>query len=202
MKRIALPFLLTGCYASREPITPPDAFRSDANEDAFHFDAPPSPNHGLGWDCSLGGDGRGSAYAVVGGTLADMGRFDPRSEGWLGGNRIEVVEGRERQRIHIEYSLRGSFRVQTFAFSAPTEAMLTPGEYPNATYFHATRFGQPAMDVQTSAGRCESLTGSFTVHDILVTAGVLLRFRASFAFECEGSGVETTGCVRFNAIRL
>jgi hypothetical protein len=198
----ALLSIVAGCYASREAVTPPDALQPDVNDDAFHFDAPPIPNNGLGWDCSLGGDGQGSAYAIVGGGVADMGRFDPRSEGWQGSVRFEALDGRERPRIHLEYSLRGSLRVQTFAFSPPTEEMFAPGEYPNATHPRVRRWGAPALDVRARGVQCETLAGRFTVHEIVVTGGTLIRFRASFAFQCDGSGVETTGCVRHNAIRL
>lgn len=74
----------------------------------------------------------------------------------------------------------------TAEFEADPNSQLTPG----TTYSGATRYPfnstQPGLSV-TGLGRgCNTLTGSFTIHEIAFDAGTLSKLSVSFEQHCEG----------------
>lgn len=70
---------------------------------------------------------------------------------------------------------------------APNAQELTPGFYPSATRYPFQAPASPGLDFSGSGRGCNTLTGEFTVHDVVFDYfGVPRRFSASLEQHCEG----------------
>ena len=72
------------------------------------------------------------------------------------------------------------------SFAAASGTLLQPGSYRDATRFPFNS-GVPGLSVSGTGGGCNSLRGSFIVHDVgYGPSGEVLRFHATFEQHCEG----------------
>lgn len=87
----------------------------------------------------------------------------------------------------------------TLAFDAPTGTTLAPGEYAGVTR-HPFNGDGPGLSVSGSGRGCNTLTGSFTIREIVwAGSGTLERFSADFVQYCDSSPGALRGVVRVNA---
>lgn len=69
----------------------------------------------------------------------------------------------------------------TAEFAAPANALLAPGTYTGAAAYSDTRFaGQPGLIVAGDGRSTGSLSGSFTIHEVVREGDQIVRFHASF----------------------
>ncbi|WP_171089370.1 hypothetical protein [Usitatibacter rugosus] len=86
----------------------------------------------------------------------------------------------------------------TAAFSAPNYSDLVPGVYENAERFQTP--GNGGLDVGGEGRGCNTTTGRFVVHEVVVAPGdVVQRFAVDFVQHCEGFAPALTGSIRFNS---
>lgn len=77
---------------------------------------------------------------------------------------------------------------------------LVPGTYTGATRFPFQASGVPGLSVSGSGRGCNTLTGEFTVHELVASpSGTIERFSADFEQHCEGGAAALRGSVRYNA---
>lgn len=99
-----------------------------------------------------------------------------------------------------------SFNTPTFShwwhvnFAAPNTEPLAVGTYNGAVRAPFRGPGQPGLDVFGDGRGCNTLTGRFTVLELVLGgAGEVVSFRASFEQHCEGATPALRGEVRYNA---
>lgn len=84
-------------------------------------------------------------------------------------------------------------------FNTPAE-VLTPGTYTGATRFPFQSPTKPGLSVSGSGRGCNTLTGTFTVHEAVYNAdNSVARFSADFEQHCEGKAAALRGSVRYQA---
>lgn len=87
----------------------------------------------------------------------------------------------------------------TAVFRPGRDNLLLPG----VTYDGARRAAfadvAPGLEVTGSGRGCNELTGSFTVHEIEVVGGELVRFAATFEQYCDGSDAPLRGSLSYRA---
>jgi hypothetical protein len=82
-------------------------------------------------------------------------------------------------------------------FTAPTNQLLGPGNYPGAVMFNTTG---PSLMVAGDSRQCNQITGSFTVLEASYSAdGTVNSFDATFTQQCFGATAGLRGEVRYNA---
>lgn len=100
----------------------------------------------------------------------------------------------------VSVSFNGSASFWFLDFAAPQDALLAPGSYDLATRFPFQAPTVPGLSVAGDGRGCNTLTGRFTVEQIVYGAGSdITAFAASFEQHCEGQGPALFGSVRFNA---
>lgn len=78
---------------------------------------------------------------------------------------------------------------------------LQPGFYPNAQLARFEALGRPGLDVGFQNRACNSITGNFTISDIVLAPnGSIDRFAASFEQHCEGATPALFGTLTYYAI--
>ncbi len=83
-------------------------------------------------------------------------------------------------------------------FSAPNGQQLAPGTYAGATRYPFQAPSVPGLSVSGEGRGCNTLTGSFEVHEARYAAdGTLARLRATFEQHCEGKVPALRGSVEF-----
>jgi hypothetical protein len=99
-----------------------------------------------------------------------------------------------------------SFNTPTFNhwwyvnFGAPNTEPLAVGSYDGAARSPFRGPGQPGLEVTGDGRGCNTLTGRFTVLELVLGgAGEVVSFRASFEQHCEGATPALRGEVRYNA---
>jgi hypothetical protein len=86
-----------------------------------------------------------------------------------------------------------------FSFSAASGTQLQPGTYTGATR-DPFNSGVPGLDVSGNSHGCNTLTGSFVVHEVVYGwQGEVLRFHATFEQHCEGATPALRGELRIVA---
>lgn len=213
-----LTLALTGCYAAREPVFPPDAFHApDGGRDAFRLDVATLPDAGLpdsgppdafvpdafasdawwpelGEDCSLGG--AENAFSFTGGGIPVGTRWRETSpDGWVTYvrtvDRIPAPGTGTSQLITIETP--GHFSIQT-----PDAMPFAPGEYRITVLFPFMESELAGVLIAAGGGgSCGRFPGVLTIHEVNVVDGELRRFRASFRQEC--TDMPLAGCIRYTA---
>jgi hypothetical protein len=83
---------------------------------------------------------------------------------------------------------------------------IQPGFFPDAERADFASLGHPGLDVSFQNRGCNTLTGTFTVHDVsfsdraeTVTGSPIETFSASFEQHCEGSAPALLGTFTYNA---
>jgi hypothetical protein len=211
--------LLTGCYGSREAVTPTDAFQrpdvgSDARRgdparqpdafapdafapDAFAPDAVVVPDAWppeLGTDCSLGGPE--NAFEMSGGHVPSGTRLQSTTSiGWTA-----TVSRFDRGDVRtIGHRITIATPEEFFFFESPRSEMFTPGEYRNTQSFSPAPWGYATVRI----GGCTGTGGGvLTIHEITVVDQVLRRLRASYREPgCHGAPVPApfSACIRYTA---
>lgn len=100
----------------------------------------------------------------------------------------------------VSISFNGSGHNWSLDFSAPGKALLTPGDYPGAARYPFQSSNQPGLSVSGDGRGSNTLTGFFTVKEIVYGSGnTIVAFDATFSQRSEGSGPPLTGEVLFNA---
>lgn len=85
-------------------------------------------------------------------------------------------------------------------FAAPGDVPLVPGTYEMATRFPFQAPGEPGLDVSGTGRGCNTLTGRFTVFEIIYGSGAAITsFAANFEQYCDGNPYGLFGSVRYNA---
>jgi VCBS repeat-containing protein len=86
-------------------------------------------------------------------------------------------------------------------FAAANQALLAPGVYLDAMRFAFPDPGHPGLDVSGSGRGSNTLTGQFTVHDVVRNAdqSQILSFAASFEQHSEGKPPALRGFIQFNS---
>lgn len=85
-------------------------------------------------------------------------------------------------------------------FTAPDGQELTVGEYTGATRWPFNDPGEPGLSISGMGRGCNTLTGSFFVHEVVFgSGGTVESFWATFEQHCEGGDPALYGDVRFNA---
>ena len=99
-----------------------------------------------------------------------------------------------------------SFNTPTFnhfwfvSFGAPDNQPLAVGSYEGAMRNAFRAPGQPGLDVFGDGRGCNTLTGRFTILELVIGgAGEVVSFRATFEQHCEGFTPALRGEVRYNA---
>lgn len=86
-------------------------------------------------------------------------------------------------------------------FAAPMSVPLTPGAYPHATRFPFQDAAVPGLSVSGEHRGCNTLTGEFTVIDIVYGSGdTIVSFAADFEQHCEGGAAALFGSIRYNYV--
>lgn len=86
-------------------------------------------------------------------------------------------------------------------FSAPGDVPLTPGHYPLATRFPFQLPSSPGLSMGGDGRGCNTLTGEFTVIDVVYGAGdAIVSFAADFEQHCEGMAPAVFGSIRYNFV--
>jgi hypothetical protein len=85
-------------------------------------------------------------------------------------------------------------------FAAPGNQLLAPGAYLNATRFPFQASTAPGLSVSGDGRGCNTLTGRFTVLEVVYGAGdAITSFAATFEQHCEGFAPALFGTIRVNA---
>ncbi|MBN9520410.1 tandem-95 repeat protein [bacterium] len=88
----------------------------------------------------------------------------------------------------------------TLEFAAPNDALLTPGTYLDAQRFPFQAAGRPGLDVSGNGRGANTLTGRFTVYDVVRGPGnTVVSFAAAFEQHNEGEPPALVGWVVFNS---
>lgn len=83
-------------------------------------------------------------------------------------------------------------------FSAPFDADLTTGNYPNAQRWPFQIQERPGLSVTGEGRGCNSLTGDFTVTSVNYgSSAEVLKFSAAFVQYCEGGNPALRGTIDF-----
>ncbi|MBN9522042.1 tandem-95 repeat protein [bacterium] len=110
-----------------------------------------------------------------------------------------------------DFVLDGTATVVSVQFGNPADyfsmrfagidgAPLTPGYYPNAQRYPFNDPGHPGLSITMDSRGSNTLTGSFTVHQIVTdAAGKVIRFWADFEQHSEGFTPALRGTIRFAA---
>jgi len=100
----------------------------------------------------------------------------------------------------VSVSLFGPVHFWFLDFSAAGNVPLTLGTYTGATRFPFQAFNENGLSVDGDGRGCNTLTGSFTVLEIVYGPnGSVSSFDATFEQHCEGATPALRGEVRFNA---
>ena len=100
----------------------------------------------------------------------------------------------------VSISFNGSGHNWNLDFAAPGKVLLTPGVYDGAVRFPFQGSNQPGLSVSGDGRGSNTLTGSFTVKEIVYGANnTIVAFDATFSQRSEGFGPPLTGEVLFNA---
>lgn len=75
---------------------------------------------------------------------------------------------------------------------------LAPGTYNMVEREEFTTPGHAGLDVDTTWGSCNKLSGEFTIQDIGFDGGTVDSFTASFAQTCDGYTDGLTGCIHYH----
>lgn len=124
-----------------------------------------------------------------------IGQGEPRvfhlNDGYITGNQ-NFSNG-------VSVSFQGNVN-WSFDFSAPGDAVLTPGEYLGATRYPFNDVDEPGLSVSGEGRGCNTLSGEFTIHDVeFGHDDEVLKFEASFTQYCDSSNAALTGTVKLNA---
>ncbi|MGD8572720.1 MAG: hypothetical protein PVH98_09670, partial [Gammaproteobacteria bacterium] len=85
-------------------------------------------------------------------------------------------------------------------FAAPGDVELTQGAYEGAVRFPFQSITQPGLDVSGNGRGCNTLTGKFTVWEVVYnTDGTIGQFAADFEQHCEGVEPALFGAIRINS---
>ncbi len=87
----------------------------------------------------------------------------------------------------------------TLEFAAPNEVLLTPGMYLDAQRFPFQAAGHPGLDVSGNGRGSNTLTGRFTVYDVVRDASGVVSFAAAFEQHNAGNPPALLGWVIFNS---
>ena len=100
----------------------------------------------------------------------------------------------------VSVSLFGPVHFWFLDFAAAGDVPLTVGTYTGATRFPFQAFSEPGLSVDGDGRGCNTLTGSFTVLEVVYGPnGSVSSFDATFEQHCEGATPALRGEVRFNA---
>ena len=100
----------------------------------------------------------------------------------------------------VSVSLFGPVHFWFLDFAAAGDVPLTVGTYTGATRFPFQAFSEPGLSVDGDGRGCNTLTGSFTVLEVVYGSnGSVSSFDATFEQHCEGATPALRGEVRFNA---
>ena len=98
------------------------------------------------------------------------------------------------------------YRYWSLTFAAPGGAPLVPGIYATVTRYPYQASGEAGLEVfdRSDNGRaCTTVTGRFTVFEIVYGAGnSITSFSANFEQHCEGQAPGLFGSIRYNATPL
>jgi hypothetical protein len=84
----------------------------------------------------------------------------------------------------------------TLDFAAPQGQELVPGTYLNATRYPGQAPTVPGLDFSGDGRGCNTLSGQFTINDILFGGdGSLQRLQATFEQHCDGFGAALRGTI-------
>lgn len=98
--------------------------------------------------------------------------------------------------VSIAFDGRDSWSLR---FSAPGDAVLTPGEYKGATRYPFNEPDEPGLSVSGAGRGCSDVSGEFTVHAVeFGPDDEVLKFDASFIQYCGSSSAALTGRVILN----
>ena len=85
-------------------------------------------------------------------------------------------------------------------FYPPVGGTLGIGQYTGAQRPYYDRLpGNPGLEISGPGSHCFTITGRFTVLELVIVGGAVQRFAADFEQYCEGSAAPLTGSVRFNS---
>lgn len=105
-----------------------------------------------------------------------------------------------RNGVSIDFLAADASSFWNLDFGAAQDVLLTPGVYVAATRFAFHAPNEPGLDVYGDGRGCNTLTGQFTVHDIVYGAGTAItKFAATFEQHCEGMAPALFGTVLINA---
>lgn len=147
----------------------------------FLADSAAAQNTGLIMDSPQGdyiGQGQSYYYTPADGTFTASKNFD---------NGVSINFSNSNHNWHLD-------------FAAPGDALLMPGTYNGAARYPFQAPNQPGLSVAGDGRGSNTLTGSFTIKEIVYGTGItILSFNATFSQSSEGSGPPLTGEVLFNA---
>ena len=76
-------------------------------------------------------------------------------------------------------------------------AVLAVGNFDDAQRWPFEMSGHPGLQIFGNGNGCNTLTGSFEVHELVLSGQTVTTFMASFSQHCEGAMPELRGCVRY-----
>jgi hypothetical protein len=123
--------------------------------------------------------------------------YGGRSADWNPGNANLAVRGSDAGL---------AMRVESFD-GQRYDARLHPGDgdvlQPGRRYSGARRYGfadgAPGLEVDTILGRCKTISGEFTIHELQVEDGVIALFSATFEQHCDGAQPALRGSLAYRA---
>lgn len=103
--------------------------------------------------------------------------------------------------VNIDFQGPQTSAYWSLSFAAPMSVPLTPGTYLNATRFPFQDAAVPGLSVSGEHRGCNTLTGEFTVIDVVYGSGsTIVSFAADFEQHCEGLGPALFGSIRYNYV--
>jgi hypothetical protein len=101
--------------------------------------------------------------------------------------------------VHLSFNSPNWDNWFYFDFAAPAGMDLVPGEYLGATRAAFAAPGTPGLDVYGNGEGCNTIAGSFVVHEARFGPSGPVAFSADFEQHCEGTFPALHGSVRFDA---
>jgi hypothetical protein len=155
------------------------------------------------------------AASLVALLLCDRGVASARFVLYLHGEPAAAVENRAKRftdadglltgyssaagGVHLYFAAHGFTQWFNLDFVAPAGTSLVRGEYSGATRAAFAEPGTPGLEVSGNGVGCNTLTGHFTVHDVVFAPGDVVRaLSVDFEQHCDGEAAALRGSVRLN----
>lgn len=100
----------------------------------------------------------------------------------------------------VTFSVSGNRSYWDVELAPPAGETLQPGTYTDAQRAAFREPGHPGLDAHGSGRGCNTLTGSFTIHELVAdAAGTVTALSATFEQHCEGATPALRGTIHYYA---